>query len=304
MMAYLGRSPFATRTFNQQLRLFEPAGSHDFYPRPMGNMVVGAIDWTGQEVRGLRRGQRVFAWTPIADLHVLSAAKVRALDDLTPEQALCIDPASFALGAVIDGAIEKSESVLVTGLGAIGLLVVQYCVAIGATVFAASRFALRRQLAESYGATRVYDPLSHEDVPRLIKEEMGGVDAAIECSGSLASLNDGIRAARQCGRVVCAGFYGPGDTNINLGEEFFHNRITLLASLPAQAWNNPVRGPRQLYAKDLEDDVVTDLRTGKITSDGLLNPKLSYADAVRAVELISDSPEQVVKVLLEHNLSV
>jgi threonine dehydrogenase-like Zn-dependent dehydrogenase len=302
MMAYLGRSPFERRTFNPDLRLFEAAeGRQAFYPRSLGSMVVGTVESAGGEVRHLRPGDRVFAWAPIADAHVLPAGKVCPLGDLTPEQALCLDPASFALGGVIDGTIEPADSVLVTGLGAIGLFVIQYCRALGATVFAASSFAARRKLAQAMGAAEVYDPRSQDDFARLIKERMGGVDAAIECSGSLATLQQAIRATRQCGRVVCIGFYGPGDGSLNLGEEFFHNRITLLASLPAVAWNNPVRGPRPLYARHLQDMAAQDFRAGKITPDGMLQPTMPFRDAVAAVKLIADAPERVIKVLLEHD---
>src|ERR1700754_3777162 len=93
MMAYLGRSPLANRAFDQQLRLFEPPqdDGQQFYPRPMGNMVVGTIETVGSNVRRLQPGQLVYAWAPIADVHVLAAAKLTPLGDLTPEQALCID---------------------------------------------------------------------------------------------------------------------------------------------------------------------------------------------------------------------
>jgi len=302
MMAYLGRSPLASRVFNQDLRLFESTQRPEpFYPRPMGNMVVGSIEWAGGEVRHLRPGQRVFAFAPIADVHVLPAAKVQPLGDLTPEQALCIDPASFALGGVLDGTIGPSDSVLVTGLGAIGLFVIQYCAALGAKVLAASRFESRRRLAATYGASDVYDSLIAGDLARTIKERTGGVAAAIECSGSISTLNLAIRATRQCGRVVCIGFYGAGDGAINLGEEFYHNRITLMASLPAYSWNNPVRGTPPLYAKDLQEMAASDFRHGKITPTGMLDPAMPFREAERAVELIAGEPERVVKVILNHD---
>jgi threonine dehydrogenase-like Zn-dependent dehydrogenase len=297
MMAYLGRSPFASKTFNQKLRLFEPA-REPFYPRPMGSMVVGTVEQAGGEVRDLQPGQRVFAWAPIADAHVLPASEVRPLGELTAEQALCIDPASFALGGVIDGAIAASETVLVTGLGAIGLLAVQYCKARGANVVAASGFEARRTLASKFGATEVLDPRAHEDLARSLKERTGGVDAAIECSGSLDTLNLAIRASRQCGRVICVGFYGAGE--INLGEEFFHNRLSLLASLPAHTWKNPVRGEPALYARDLQDMAARDFRAGTINPAGLLNPVVTFAEAEGAVAMIADAPERVVKVLVKH----
>jgi threonine dehydrogenase-like Zn-dependent dehydrogenase len=300
MMAYFGRTPFASRVFNSTLRLFEtvPADA-PFYPRPMGSMVVGVVDWAGENAGGVRPGEQVFAYAPIADVHVLPAASVRRLGDLTPEQALCIDPASFALGGVLDGAIAQKESALVTGLGAIGLFAIQYCAARGAKVIAASSFEERRHLAQSFGASEVYDTRAESDVARTIKQRIGGVDAAIECSGSLETLTMAMRAARQCGRIVCVGFYGAG--TLNLGEEFFHNRLTLMASLPALSWNNPVRGTPQLYAKDLQEMVTRDFAAGTITPRGILNPTLSFRDAEQAVTLIADEPQRVIKVLLRHD---
>src|SRR5262245_47259579 len=126
MMAYFGASPFAERTFDPQLRLFEAAEKPPaFYPRPMGNMMVGTVEWAGSEVQDLKRGQHVYAWAAVSDMHVLPAGKVLPLGDLLPQQALCIDPATFALGGLIDGAIQPADRVLVTGLGAIGLFVIQ-----------------------------------------------------------------------------------------------------------------------------------------------------------------------------------
>jgi len=302
MMGYLGRSPLTSRSFNHDLRLFEPPQEpQPFYPRPMGSMVVGAIEWAGRDIEHLRQGQLVFAWAPIADVHVLPAAKVCPLGDLTPEQALCIDPASFALGGVLDGQIAPSDSVLVTGLGAIGLFAIQYCAAMGARVLAASSFESRRKLATTYGASDVFDPRSGGDLARTIKERMRGVDVAIECSGSIDTLNMAIRATRQCGRVVCVGFYGTGDGAINLGEEFYHNRLTLLASLPAYSWNNPVRGTPPLYAKDLQEMAAHDFRQRKITPVGILDPTMPAHEAERAIKMIADEPQRVVKVLLKHD---
>src|SRR5215510_11833903 len=71
MMAYLGRTPFASRVFEPTLRLFESAPAQTpFYPRPMGSMVVGTVDWAGENAGGLRVGEQVFAYASIADIHV------------------------------------------------------------------------------------------------------------------------------------------------------------------------------------------------------------------------------------------
>ncbi len=198
MMAYSGNSPFAGRTFNSALRLFEDrAGAEGFYPRPVGSMMVGEVAWAGADARRLMIGERVYALGADRRRHVLPAASVEPLGGLMPQEALCIDPASFALGAVIDGAIAASDTVFVTGLGAIGLFVIQYCNALGARVIAASTFEKRRKLAAALGASEVYDPETHPDLARLIKENTGGVNASIECSGNIGTLHQAIRATRR-----------------------------------------------------------------------------------------------------------
>ena len=301
MLGFSGKSPFLTQSFDRDLRLFAPrdATTH-FYPQPMGNMVVGEVEFAGARVENLAPGQRVFAWAPLSDVHVLPARSVEPLGDLTHEQALSIDPASFALGGVIDGALEVGECVLVTGLGAIGLFVVQYCKNRGATTLAASSFEGRRKLAQAFGAARVYDTGTEKDLGRAIKVEVGGVDIAIECSGKVSNLRHAIRATRQCGRVVCIGFYGSDEPALSLGEEFLHNRLTLLASLPALSWNNPTRGPLPKYAKDLQATVIDDFRDKRLSSDGILHPVIPFHMAEEAPKLIAEAPERVLKVMIDH----
>jgi threonine dehydrogenase-like Zn-dependent dehydrogenase len=302
MLGYSGTSTFTSKVFNHSLRLFEEGQlATDFYPRTMGSMVVGEVLSAGQAVEGLKPGSLVFGWAPIADVHVLRASDVQPLDDLSVQQALCIDPASFALGGLQDGGVKPQETVLVTGLGAIGLFVTQYCCALGATVLAASSFESRRNQAAACGATRTYDTRAHKDLGRSIKHECGGVDVAIECSGIIASLNHAVRATRQCGRVVCIGVYRSDDVGFNMGEEFLHNRISLLASLPALSWNNPTRANPPMHAKELQAAVINDFCKGRISADGILRPTLPFSSADQAPKLISEAPEKVLKVLIDHS---
>ena len=304
MAAYFGHIPLASKRFNQELRLFEAVSVGEavgYYPRTLGNMVVGDVEKVGTAVETLEPGQRVYAWAPISDRHVAAANKFIPLDGLTPEQALVVDPAAFALGATLDGSVTSTDTVLVTGLGAIGLLAIQYCRAKGARVIAASSFAARRHLAATYGATHVYDSNAIEDLGLAVKRDFGGADVALECAGSTRALHQSIRSTRQCGRVVCVGVYGPAEASLNLGEEFLHNRITLLASLPAYSWNNPTRSESPLHWTELRDTVARDLINGLIAPDGLLYPTLPFSQAEEAVKLIASSPENVVKVLLSHD---
>jgi Zn-dependent alcohol dehydrogenase len=111
------------------------------------------------------------------------------------------------VGAVLNTAkVEEGASVLVQGLGGIGLSAVQ-----GARIAGASRIivsdpvATRRDAAKSLGATDFIDPAAG-DVATLAREIAPvGVDYAFECAGRAALVESGIAAARNGGTIVCVG---------------------------------------------------------------------------------------------------
>lgn len=303
MEAYWGSSPFRGKTMDPEWRLFRPNPDEGsiLYPSTLGNMTVGTVEAVGAEVDSLAVGERVYGWLPIADYHNAAAEAVFPLDGLKPEQALCIDPANFAIGGLLDGKVAYPDTVLVTGLGAIGLLAVQYCKLAGAKVYASSGFAMRRELARQYGADEVLDRRAMKDMALEVKQMTnGGVDAVLECSGNYRQLQLSMQVTRQCGRVVCVGFYSGDASVLNLGEEFFHNRLTLLASLPDAYWNNPVRTDPPRYAETLKAMIVDDFKAGRLTAEGLLTPEYPLDKAIDAVEAIANSPQDVVKVAIRY----
>lgn len=66
---FSGRSPFADRRFDNDLRMFMPredAAETGPAQRFVGNMVVGRISAVGDGVNRFCVGDRVYAWGPIA----------------------------------------------------------------------------------------------------------------------------------------------------------------------------------------------------------------------------------------------
>ena len=107
-------------------------------------------------------------------------------------------------------------------------------------MFAIDPDPARRKLATRLGASHMLDPANGQAVGLQLRELNGGagVDVAIEVSGS----DRGSRALQAAGlgaTVVAAGFYQGGAGNVRLGEEFHHNRLSLIASIGA--WGAPTR---------------------------------------------------------------
>jgi threonine dehydrogenase-like Zn-dependent dehydrogenase len=138
------------RTQAQQERLF---------PRPLGNMAVGMVTEVGNEATRFQPGDVVFGHFPIREVQTVDEARVFALPPgLSPEAAVCLDPAVMALAAR-DAGIKLGDRVAVFGMGAIGLMAVQLAKLAGAAqVIAVDPIARRRELAERYGAHAVIEP--------------------------------------------------------------------------------------------------------------------------------------------------
>lgn len=111
------------------------------------------------------------------------------------------------VGAVLNTArVEEGATVLVMGLGGIGLSVVQGArVAGAARILASDPVRARREAASRFGATDVLDP-TNEDVVARAKELTGvGVDYAFETAGRASLIQTGLEATRFGGTTVCVG---------------------------------------------------------------------------------------------------
>jgi Zn-dependent alcohol dehydrogenase len=111
------------------------------------------------------------------------------------------------VGAVLNTAgVEEGATVLVMGLGGVGLSAVQ-----GARIAGASRIivsdpvAARREAARRFGATDLLDPAADEVVTRALELTGVGVDYAFETAGRASLIEAGIAASRPGGTTVCVG---------------------------------------------------------------------------------------------------
>jgi Zn-dependent alcohol dehydrogenase len=112
------------------------------------------------------------------------------------------------VGAVLNTAkVEEGATVLVMGLGGIGISVVQGARIAGASrVIVSDPIAERRNAALTFGATDALDP-NDADVVAASYELTGGigVDYAFDAAGSAKLLEAGLKATRRGGTTVGVG---------------------------------------------------------------------------------------------------
>jgi len=159
-------------------------------------------EWRGQDVR---RGNGVGAWSEYALIDETAAIAVP--DDIPLELACVLGCAvQTGVGAVLNTArVPAGASVLVMGLGGIGVSIVQGARIAGATtIIASDPVAERRAGAEKFGATHVVDP-GVDDVVRIARDVCGGVDFAFDAAGSPKTVTTGFKSTGIGGTVVLVG---------------------------------------------------------------------------------------------------
>jgi threonine dehydrogenase-like Zn-dependent dehydrogenase len=220
------------------------------------------------------------------------------LEGLSPEAAVCVDPAHVAFVAVRDGHVRLGDDVAVFGLGAIGLLTVQAARASGASrVVAIDPLARRRERALAMGATAGFDP-TVGDVALTIKEATGrrGVDVALETSGVDGAVHEAIRCIRQCGTVVVVGWGRGTGAGLYLGEEFHVNRPTIVASQAASYWGNPDRDYPSWDEPRAQRACAELFARGVFSPRRILDPIIDLEEAPEVMEAVRSNPSTVLKV--------
>jgi threonine dehydrogenase-like Zn-dependent dehydrogenase len=302
---YRGASPFAGKRFHVDLRLFEQDADTESYPMRPGYEWVGVVRSVGAEVGGIAVGDVVHATLPHRDTHTVTIA-----DDappwlflpaqFDPERAVFLQSAAIALQAVHDARLKVGDRVAVFGLGTFGLLAVQLARLSGAGWIAAvDPVAVRRDLARAFGADCILDP-GRCDAGKEIKLAAGGsgVDVAIEFSGRYEALHEAMRSARLAGTVVAAGFYvESGGSDLRLGEEFHHNRLTLVGSM--SGWAAPHREPGW-DRRRLRTTALDLLVRGRLDVDALVTHRVPFERAAEAYELIDRRPDATLRVVLTY----
>jgi L-iditol 2-dehydrogenase len=126
--------------------------------------------------------------------------------------AALAEPVAVAVHAVSERSkVTPGDAVLVSGVGPIGLLILQVVRAHGARVLAAgtARDARRLELARRLGAEAVVN-VDEQDLRTVAREWSGedGVDVAFECAGAPRSLDACLGALRRIGALVQVGLMG------------------------------------------------------------------------------------------------
>ena len=228
-------------------------------PLVVGHEFMGTVAAMGAAVRGLSIGQRVSAEGHIScgdclmcrtgEAHIcervkiigvdidgafanyikMPALNVWKLDEAIPDDfAAIFDPLGNAVHTVMAAGV-STKSVVITGVGSIGLMAIPVARAAGAAaVYAIDVNPKKLELAERVGADAVFhaaDPNLIDEIRRLTNGD--GADVLLEMSGNGTAIDAGLHMLRNGGRAALLGIPSD-DVKINLAERIIFKGLTVL----------------------------------------------------------------------------
>ncbi len=232
----------------------------------LGHEVSGVVEQVGEGVQGLVRGDRVVPHHHVPcyscylcqrgdytvcdsfkktnfdpcgfaecfrmpEFNVSRGAVTKIPDQVSFEEAALLEPTACCMRGLKTVAVQPGDSVLVAGLGPVGLTQLQLLHQMGAgPLFGSDIQKSRLDAAKKMGARLAIDP-SLEDVAERVREETGeGVDLGIVSTGNPKALSQAVSAVRKGGKILLFGAPPHGSTfplDVSL---FFAHQQSLITS--------------------------------------------------------------------------
>jgi 2-desacetyl-2-hydroxyethyl bacteriochlorophyllide A dehydrogenase len=216
------------------------------FPFRYGYSAAGTVEAS----RGpIAEGATVFAFHPHQDRFVAGADDVIALEDLDARTATLFPLVETGLQVALEAGSGLGSTVVVLGLGPVGILAAGLIARAGAQVVGVDPRADRREAAEAFGVG------TRDDTSAIASEAAGGggADLVIEASGNPAALATALELLRHEGTVLVCSWYGTKPVTLDLGGRFHRRRLSIrstqVSTIPASMaarWDRTRRGAEAL----------------------------------------------------------
>ena len=282
-------------------------------PIPLGYCNVGVVVEAGKNVAGFKSGDRVVSNGSHADIvRVPKNLCAKIPDNVDNEAAAFTVIASIGLQGIRLAAPTIGESIVVTGVGLIGLLTVQMLRAHGCRVLAIDYDSAKLELAKQFGA-EICNPGNGEDpvAAGMAFSRGKGVDAVLITASTKSNdpVTQAARMSRKRGRIILVGV-----TGLELSRaDFYEKELTFQVSCsygPGRYDSNyEDRGQDYPHAfvrwtEQRNFEAILDMMaTGQIDVKPLITHRFKFEDAPAAYDLLT-SDKSALGILLQYDSSV
>jgi 2-desacetyl-2-hydroxyethyl bacteriochlorophyllide A dehydrogenase len=265
------------------------AGGSFRYPFRYGYSCAGYVEAVGSDVE--TPVGPVFAFHPHQERFCLPAAEVVPIGDVPFRQAVLFPLVETALQASLDVGPVADRTVLVTGLGAVGLLVGALLARQGARVLGSEPRSVRRAVAVRFGV----EAASPDRIAVLVAEATDGtgIPLLVEASGRPEALASALELLAHEGVALVLSWYGNKPATLPLGGAFHRRRLTIRSSqvstIPADLQSEWTVPRRREAARELMTALPLDL---------LATHEFRFADAADAFAAVDGGLEDLLHAAL------
>ena len=216
---------------------------------------------------------------------VRSGGLILIPDDVTFEQASFVEPTNCCLKAVKKAQIREGQTVLVTGAGPIGLMIMMLVKHFGAKAIATDLLPSRIEKALSIGADAAFDARDPE-LPKKIQDLTGGygVDVSILAVPSDRAFFQAMDCTRKGGKVLFFAEF-PDEISIPINPNLIYRREIDLMGSYSSAFPLQALSAQLVFEK-------------KIDVDALISDKYPLCELGAAVEQAVKPTAETYKILL------
>lgn len=281
---------------------------------PIGYSAAGEVVAVGDEVEGIRVGDRVACagagianHAEIVDVPINLCVKIP--DSLSYDMAATVTLGAISMQGVRRAQPTLGESVVVIGLGILGQITAQLLQANGCRVIGTDIDSKRIEVAKQNGMHVGLNPSDGDIVERIIKLTDGyGADSVIitAASPSDAIVAQAFQACRRKAKVILV-----GDVGLNLQRsDIYMKELDFLVSTsygPGRYDVNYEEGGQDYpiaYVRWTENrnmqEYVRLLGTGQVNLDNMASDPYEIDEAARAYEVLKGDGEKPLLVLLSY----
>ena len=261
------------------------------FPRTSGYSSAGVVVEVGEGVTDLQVGDRVaMTWSCHSEINVLPRNLVFKIDDnISYSAAALCHIGTFPLAAIRKTKLEIGESMMIMGLGVLGLWAVQLARCAGATpVIAVDPVKERREKALSLGADYAFDP-TEEDFVAKVKALTGkGVNTVVEVTGLGIGMDQSLDCMAKFGRIALLGCTRNKEFHIDYYRKVHGPGITIIG---AHTDARPRHESRDGWftAKDDTESLLRLISLGRIKPEAMVDEVFKPEDCTAIYDrLITD----------------
>jgi 2-desacetyl-2-hydroxyethyl bacteriochlorophyllide A dehydrogenase len=226
------------------------------FPFRYGYACVGQVERASAEIED---GAVVFAFHPHQDRFEVAARDAVRVDGVDPVHATLFPLVETAFQVALDADTRAGQLVVVTGLGAVGVLTAAILARWGVGVLGVEPRGDRREVASRLGIVAV-EPA--EAAAAVRSRATDGADVVVEASGRGEALASALGLLRHEGTAVVASWYGSSPVELPLGGAFHRRRLSIRSSqvstIPARLSARWRRERRTAAVRELMDHLPLD----------------------------------------------